>query len=72
MIFYAAGVFIVAVMYGGVFGKDGNAAFALDGVAVHDALLGHLIFAVNASLLEHFVDKGRFAVVDVGYDGDVS
>ena len=31
-----------------------------------------LIFAVHAALLEHFVDEGGLAVVDVGDDGYIA
>ncbi len=62
----------VAVADGGVLGKDGDAALALEIVRVHHAVHDLLIFAVHAALLEHFVNEGGLAVVNVGDDGDVA
>ena len=39
---------------------------------VHDAVGDLLIVAESAGLLEHLVHKRRFAVVDVGDDGNVA
>ena len=55
-----------------VLGKNGDAALALDVVAVHRPFLGGLIVAVNTGLFEQFVNKGRLAVVNVGDNGDVT
>ena len=60
------------IVHGGVFGKDGDASFPLQSVAVHHALFGCLIFPVNAALLQHFVNQRCFAVVDMGDDRNVS
>ena len=62
----------VTVADGGVFGENGDAAFALKVARVHDALDDLLIFAVDAALLEHFIDQRGLAVVNVGNDGDVA
>ena len=62
----------VAVADGGVFGEDRDAALTLEVVRVHDAVDDRLIFAVHAALLEHFVDEGGLAVVDVGDDGYIA
>ena len=62
----------VAVADGGVFSKDRDAALSLEVVRVHDAVDDLLIFAVHAALLEHFVDEGGLAVVDVGDDGYIA
>ncbi len=62
----------VAVADGGVFGEDRDAALTLEVVRVHDAVDDLLIFAVHAALLEHFVDEGGLAVVDVGDDGYIA
>ena len=62
----------VAVAHGGILGQDRDAALALQIVGVHDAVDDLLIFAVDAALLEHLVDQGGLAVVNVGDDGDVS
>ena len=57
---------------GGALGEDGDAAFALEIVRVHDPLGQHLVRAERARLAEHVVDQGRLAMVDVGDDGDVA
>ena len=62
----------VAVADGGVFGEDRDAALTLEVVRVHDTVDDLLIFAVHAALLEHFVDEGGLAVVDVGDDGYIA
>ena len=62
----------ILVVDGGVLGQDGDAALALNRVAVHDAVGDLLVFAEDAALLEHFVDQRGFAVVDVRDDGDVA
>ena len=62
----------VAVADGGILGEDGDAALALEVVGVHDAVDDLLIFAVHAALLEHFVDEGGLAVVDVGDNGYIA
>ena len=62
----------VAVADGGVFSEDRDAALTLEVVRVHDAVDDLLIFAVHAALLEHFVDEGGLAVVDVGDDGYIA
>ena len=62
-----------AVIIGtGVFGKDGDAALALDVAGVHYALGNLLVFAERSALLEHLVHERRLAVVDVGNDRDVA
>ena len=62
----------VAVMDGGVLGQDGDAALALELVAVHGAFGDALVGAKYSALAEHRVDEGGLAVVDVGDDGDVA
>jgi hypothetical protein len=62
----------VAVRDGGVLGEDGDAALALQVVAVHHARLRDLVGAEALGLLEHGVHEGGLAVVDVGDDGDVA
>ena len=56
----------------GVFGENGDAAFALEVVGIHDAFDEFLIGAEDAGLAEHGVDESGFAVVDVGDDSDVA
>jgi hypothetical protein len=54
---------------GRVLGHDGDAFFALEIEAVHDALGDLLVGAENPALPEHGIHQGRLAVVDVGDDG---
>ena len=56
----------------GVLGENGDAAFALEVVGIHDALDEFLIGAEDAGLAEHGVDESGFAVVDVGDDSDIA
>ena len=60
------------IMHGGIFGENRDAALSFDGIGVHDTLLRRLIFPIYAALLQHFIHKRRFAVVDMCDDGDVS
>ena len=57
--------FRIAVLHGGVLCHYRDAALALKVVRVHDSLNDLLIFAVNAALLEHLIDKRCLAVVNV-------
>ena len=59
-------------MDGGVLGQDGDAALALELVAVHRALGDALVGAERAALVQQRVDQRGLAVVDVGDDGDVA
>ena len=52
--------------------QNGDAALALLIVGVHCAFYVRLVGSEDARLREHLVDKGRFAVVDVGDDGDIA
>jgi hypothetical protein len=57
---------------GGVLREDRDALLALEVAGVHGAF-GELMVLVEASLLlEHGVDQGRLAVVDVGDDCDIA
>ena len=61
-----------------VLGQNRDAALALLVVGVHDEAvlapheLVEFFAAEEARLPEHLIDEGRFAVVDVGDDGDVA
>ena len=57
---------------GRVLGHDGDAALALEVVAVHDAGAPGLVLPPDLGLGEHGVDEGRLAVVDVRDDGDIA
>ncbi len=56
----------------GGLGKDGDAALALDVVAVHRAFIDRLPHAKRAGLLEQFVHERCLAVVDMGDDGNIA
>jgi len=62
----------VLVVDGGVLRQDGDAALALEVVAVHYAIDHPLVGAEDSALMQHRVDERRLAVVDVGDDRDVS
>ncbi len=62
----------VAIDDGRVLGQNGNAAFALEFVRVHDPLSDRLVGAVGAGLLEHGVDERGLAMINVGDDGDIA
>ena len=56
------------VVDGCVLGEDRDAALTLQVVAVHDLLDDFFVLAVYARLLEHGVDNGGLAVVNVSDD----
>ena len=62
----------VAVVHRGVLGEDGDAALALELVAVHGALGHPLVGPEHTALAEHRVDERGLAVIDVRDDGDVA
>ena len=55
-----------------ILGQDCNSALPFNIARVHDALGHFLIRAEYAALPEQAVDERRFAVVDVGDDGNIS
>ena len=60
------------VLAGAVLGQNRDAALTLDVAGVHDAL-GHLLVGTESTgLLQHLVDQGGFAVVNVRDDRDVA
>ena len=60
------------IMHGGILGQNGNAALTLQIARVHHAVHHGLVLAVDAALLEHFIDQRRLAMVNVRDDGDIS
>ena len=70
--------FHVAETDGDVLGQDRDAAFALQIIGVDDqAMLAALKFiqllgAEKSGLAQHLIHHGRFAMVDVSYDGNVA
>ena len=63
--------FHAVVIGGSVLCKDGDAALALQRVAVHHAFLDDLVVAEQAAELEHLVHERGLAVVDMRDDGDI-
>ena len=57
---------------GTVFGKNSNAAFAFDGIAVHHAFNHFFVLGKSARLAQELVDHSGLAMIDVGDDGDVT
>ena len=60
--------FVSFVADADVFAEDGDAALALEVVVVEDEFAGFLVVAEEFGLVEHAVDEGGLAVVDVGYN----
>ena len=65
-------ILMAVVMHGGVFGQNGDAAFAFQVVVVHHALFHDLVIPVYTALLEQLVHEGGFAMVNVSNDGNVA
>jgi hypothetical protein len=60
------------VGHGGVLGQDGDALFALQVTGVHHAVFKVVVLGKGVGLLEHGVDQGGLAVVNVGHNRDVA
>src|SRR6185312_7695030 len=52
--------------------QDGDSAFALQVIGVHDAIDEFLVGTKDAALAEHGVHQRGFTVVNVGNNGDVA
>ena len=63
---------VVVPADGGVFRQNGNAALFLLVVGVHDAFATLLTTVQSTGLLQQFINQGRFPVVNVGDDGNIS
>ena len=59
-------------MQGDVLGQDRDAALALQFVGVENAIADQLARAELAALPQQAIDQRRFAMIDVGDDGDVA
>jgi len=64
--------FRVFIADSGVFREDCDTALALDIAAIHHAFADGLVLAKSARLFQKFVHHRSLAVIDVGYDGDIS
>src|SRR5690606_37202006 len=60
------------VLHRGVLRQDRDALLALQITGVHDPFGHFLVLGLGALLLEHRVDEGGLAVVDVSDDGDIA
>ncbi len=60
------------VIDGHVLGEDGDAALAFQGIGIQQGILLDLAVAEIAALAQQGVDQRRFAVIDVGDDGDIA
>ena len=61
----------ILVVHRGVLREDGDAALALELVAVHGPLGHTLVGAEHSRLAKHGINERGLAVVDVRHDGDV-
>ena len=59
-------------LHRGAFGQDGDAALALQFVAVHDPIDDGLVVAEQPGLSQQHIDQGGLAVIDMGDDGDIA
>ena len=64
--------FVAFVAHADVLGEDGDAAFALEVVVVEDEFAGLLVVAEELGLMKHTVDEGGLAMVDVGYNSNIT
>ena len=60
------------ILNGGILCENCDSSFTLDVVGIHYSVFNFLIFSECAALLEHFINEGGLAVVNVGDDGDVA
>ena len=60
------------VMYGCVFGENGDPSFSFDIIGVHDSFPDLLILTENAALTEKLVYQSSLAMVNVSDDGYVA
>ena len=63
---------VIAVTHRGVLGHDGDAAFLFQVHRVHHALNYGFVVTIGACLLQHGIDQGRLAVIDVSDNCDVA
>ena len=64
--------FVVFVTDGHVLGEDGDSPFPFEVVAVHDQFAGVFVVFEQTPGHDHFVYQGRFTVVDVRNNSNVS
>ena len=64
--------FRAVVHDGGIFGQNGDPAFAFKIIRVHNAFGNAFILTENVALTQHRVDQCSFAVVNVSDDRDIT
>ena len=64
--------FGIAIVYGCVFGKNGNPSFPFNITAIHDSFLYLLIGTEDTALSEQLIHQCGFAVVNMGNNRYVS
>jgi hypothetical protein len=64
--------FGVVKKQGGVFGENGDSAFAFQIVGIHDPFHHRFVGPENSALPQHGIHEGGLTVVYVGDDGDVA
>ena len=55
-----------------VFGRDGDAAFALEIHGVHEPVVHNLAVPEEAALTKHGIHECCFAMIDMGNNGNIS
>ena len=60
------------VMYGCVFGENGDPSFSFDIIGVHDSFPDLLVFTEDAALTEKLIYQSGLAMVNVSDDGYVA
>jgi hypothetical protein len=56
----------------GVLGENGDSAFFFEIARIHDSLFDGLVLLESAGLAEKMVNQGRFTMVNMGNDADIS
>ena len=64
--------FIVAVADGHILGEDGDAALTLKVIVVKNQFARLLVVAEEFGLVQHAVHQGGLAVVNVGYNRNIT
>ena len=63
---------VTFVIYGRIFGENGDSAFFLQFVAVHDAGFRELTVPEHSTLLKEAIDQGGFPVINMGNNSNIS
>ena len=55
-----------------ILGKNRDTPFPLQRIGIHNSFRHFLVFPENMALFEHSIDKGRFTVVDMSDDRNIT